>query len=297
MNRLMAMRALVNAADGGGFAAGGRTLGLSRAQISRQVAALEAQLGIQLVTRRTRTFSLTPQGRDYVERARAILVDVGAADQAAQPAADGVTGLLRVTAPAALGRQILGGLAANFMAHHPRLRLSLRLEERFVDAEETGYDVLLAVRGGVNEGAARRLAPLNQTLAAAPAYLSAHGRPQVPADLGSHRLLHCGGDDSEPRWSLRGAGGAESFAIAPALRSNGPEAVREAAIAGLGIALLPLYVIADALAEGRLARVLEGFEPAPLGLYALEPVGRRPASAARAFVAYLAAEFARRPFG
>ena len=297
MNRLEAMRALVSAADGGGFAAAGRALGLSRAQISRQVAGLEAQLGVRLVTRRTRTFSLTEAGRSYVEQARTILADVGAADRAAQPGGDGVAGLLRVTAPAALGRQVLGGLVANFMTDHPRLRLSLDLAERFIDAEEMGFDVLLAIRGSGDHRDAKRLAPLPQALAAAPAYLAAHGRPQIPGDLGNHRLLHCGGDDAEPRWSLRGAGGTESFAITPALRSNAPEALREAAIAGLGIALLPAFVIAGALAEGRLSRVLEGFEPAPLGLYAFEPAGREPSRAARCLVAYLAAEFTRRPPG
>jgi DNA-binding transcriptional LysR family regulator len=272
-------------------------LGLSRAQISRQVAGLEAQLGVQLVIRRTRTFGLSEAGRSYVERARAILADVGVAEQAAQPAGDDVAGLLRVTAPAALGRQVLGGLVASFMANHPRLRLSLDLKERFVDVEETGFDVLLAIRGSGDHGDARRLAPLPQALATSPAYLAAHGRPQVPGDLGNHRLLHCAGNGAEPRWSLRGAGGTESFAITPALRSNEPEALREAAIAGLGIALLPAFVLAASLVEGRLVRVLEGFEPTPLGLYAFEPAGRRPSHAAQAFVAYLAAEFTRRPPG
>ncbi len=298
MNRLEAMRALVSAADGGGFAAGGRMLGLSRAQISRQVAGLEAQLGVRLVIRRTRTFDLTDAGRNYVEQTRAILADVGAADRAAQPAgSNGVAGLLRVTAPAALGRQVVGGLVANFMAEHPRLRLSLDLNERFVDAEEMGFDVLLAIRGSGDHGDARRIARLPQALAAAPAYLAAHGRPRIPGDLGKHRLLHCGGDGAEPRWSLRGAGGIESFSITPALASNAPEALREAAIAGLGIVLLPAFVIAGALSEGRLIRVLEGFEPKSLGLYAFEPARRKLSRAAGAFVAYLAAEFARRPPG
>lgn len=239
--RVRAMLSFVQAADHGSFAAAGRNLGISSAAVGKNVAGLEAALGVRLMNRSTRSLQLTSEGRAFLDRARDAIdaldlaIDTVAA-QRAEPA-----GRVRISVSNAFGHRYLLPLLPGLVAKHPRIVPELDFDDRQVDIVRDGYDI--AIRGGHIEDSSlvsRHVCDLLTVLVASPEYLKKHGTPARPDDLQQHRLIavrYLNGTVS--RWNMKRAPGKATEAFAPepaAVVVSDPLAAVEAAVAGLGIA-------------------------------------------------------------
>jgi DNA-binding transcriptional LysR family regulator len=293
MDRLAAIRAFISVAEEGGFSAAAQELGLSKSAASRQIAALEEALGTQLLKRSTRSVRLTDPGYAYLERCRAVLADLDEADRVVAALQNEPKGLLRINAPMSFGVSHAAPAVADFMLRYPDLQVALILNDRFVDPYEEGFDVTLRI-GELEDSslAARKLAQIEMGLFASPSYLEKHGRPRGPDDLRSHWSLHYGRPTGQVDWALRG-GATHSVPIRYRLCSNNGDALRIAAAAGLGIALIPAFLVRDELTSGALVPLLDGFEPRPINLYAIYPPTRFLAAKVRVFIDFLAERFTR----
>ncbi|MGB7206537.1 MAG: LysR substrate-binding domain-containing protein [Anderseniella sp.] len=298
MDRFEGMKAFVTAVDEGGFAAAGRKLGQSRVQVSRSMMALEAHLGTQLLTRSTRTMTLTEAGQVFLQRARILLRDLEEAEAATSDMTGNIKGLLQINAPSAFGVSYIAPAVIDFMALHPEVKVSLIVNDRFVDPHEEGFDVTLSMgEAEPSNLIARRICPIRRVMCASPAYLETQGRPRVPADLKNNAILHLGLMSNDLSWPVRGMTPTSRLAVTPLMCSNNGEALKIACLAGKGIALLPAFIVADNLANGELLPVLEGFEPAPIILHAIYPPDRFRPAKTRAFIDFLAARFGKNPPG
>jgi DNA-binding transcriptional LysR family regulator len=284
MDKLAATKTFLLVAVEGGFARAATELGLSKSVASRQISALETALGARLLHRTTRRVGLTEAGQAYHDQAKSILAALEAAERSLLTATGELSGTLRIAAPTAFGASRLAAALASFMGRHPLLTAEATLTDRAVDLGEEGFDLALSIVGPDRDPAPfQRLAPIETGLYAAPEYLAKRGRPQSPGDLLNHAGLALGARTQI--WRLRGS--AEPIAIDIRLASNTASVVKEAALAGLGIAMLPSFVVAEEAKQGRLVRLLDGFEPKPAALCAEYPAGRIPPAKTRLFVEHL----------
>lgn len=277
----------VRAADLQGFAAAGRALGISASAVGKNVARLEQQLGVRLFHRSTRHVRLTEEGTLFHQRCRRILDDLEDAQAMLQSAVAMPRGRLRVSLPV-IGYRFLLPMLPAFRARYPEIELELDFSDRMVDVVEEGFDIV--IRSGALEDSplvARRLGPFRFLLVAAPAYLAARGTPQQPADLAQHACLRYQFATSGKieDWKLQGL----PERLPTALVCNNMEAMRGAAIAGMGIAWMPDFLAHDALARGDLVQVL-ATQPREQGQFsALWPSSRQLSPKVRAFVDFAAA--------
>lgn len=293
MDRLDGMIAFVAVAEAGSFTTAAEKLGLSRALVSKRVAALEMALGARLLNRTTRQVSLTGAGSEFLERCRGIVGAFEEAATAVQRQRLDPAGSLRVNAPMSFGILHLAPALVDFMRSYPRLQVQLALTDRFVDLIDEGFDVAVRI-GRLKDSSlvVRRLAPARRILCASPAYLA--GRPPIahPCDLLQHRCLHYGYLASGTTWQLRGPEGDHRVAIVPAFCANNGEVLMQAAIEGLGIVLLPTFLCGEAVGAGRLARVLPAYQPPEIAINAIWPSNRMLPAKVRAFVDFLVERFA-----
>lgn len=258
--RVRAILSFVQTADSGSFAAAARTLGISSAAVSKNVAGLERALGVRLMNRTTRTLKLTSEGAAFLEQARVALdaldaaVDTVAA-QRVQP-----SGRVRISTSAVFGRDHVMPALPSLLARHPALSVEVDFDDRRIDLVREGYD--LAVRGGqIGDSAlvSRPVCRLNMALVAAPAYLARRGSPRTPQDLKQHQLItrrFLGGQIS--RWTFRSAHGGLSTIEPEAaiLTLSAPEALVQAALLGMGIAQVGVHLAWPHLRTGALKIVL-----------------------------------------
>lgn len=292
MDKLASMRAFVRVVESGSFAGAAREMGMTRSATNKLVVNLETDLGAQLLQRTTRRVSPTAMGLAYYDRCRNILAEVEAADLAVAQLQAEPKGLLRANAPMSFGMAHLAPALAEFMGRYPELQVQLHLSDRFVDPIEEGFDLTLRIATTAETGAltARELAPIRRVLCAAPAYLQRFGIPEQPQDLHDRPCLQYGfGSD---RWKLSGPGGDYTVALRPRLWANNGEVLREAALQGLGIALLPTFIAGECLATGRLQVVLPEYCPSALTAYAVYPSNRYLSTKIRLLVDFLVERFA-----
>lgn len=262
------------------FRAAAQSLGLSNATVSKAVTRLENRLGVRLFHRTTRTLSLTPSGQALVGRAAALLGDAEAAEEAARSEATGPHGLVRIAAPMSFGVRHVAPALPELLAACPGLAIDLRLSDATIDLVEAGIDI--AIRIGTLADSAlkvRRLADIEMLLCAAPAYIARQGAPATPADLASHACFSYSNAAQPDRWRLIGPKGIESVVQprGPFTVDNG-DAMVPALIAGLGIALLPDFIVGAELATGKLVRILPDWTAPHTGLHLVMPsAGPRPA--------------------
>jgi DNA-binding transcriptional LysR family regulator len=238
MDRIEDIRLFLRVLDLGSISAAARTLDLSPAVASQRLKRLEAALGVRLLQRSTRQLKVTPEGAALAERGRPLIEDLEALTSDLGRAAEEVTGTLRVTLPAAFGRQFISPLLPEFLARHPRLRLSIDLSDAMLDLVAEGFD--LGLRIGTLEDSnliARRLADNRRLLCASPGYLERRGVPKAPGDLEQHDcLLMAGAKGPRDRWTLLSPDGSETTVrVRGPVESNTGVVVRDAAHAGLGI--------------------------------------------------------------
>ena len=287
------IRTYVRAVETGSFTAVAAEQGQSQPTVSRQIAALEAHLGVRLLQRTTRALTQTDEGRAYYAHARAMLDAAEDAAAAVRPGAAGVAGTLRVAAPLAFARLHLMPRLGRFLALHPALRTDWVLGDRPVDLVGEGVD--LAVRiGAVTDQSliVRRLGETRRVTVATPGYFAAHGIPVTPQDLTGHDCVVYTGLSTMDEWHFAGPDGeAIIVRVSGRVRVDASEGMRAAVLEGLGVAVAPTWLFGDEVEDGTLTRVLRDHEPAPLPISAVYPSRRLVPPRVRAFAEFLAAEF------
>lgn len=277
-----------------GMSAAGRELGLSPAVISKRIRRLEEALGVRLLQRTTRQIALTEAGQGFYARVVSILASVEDAQAWVASGAAAARGLLRVSAPTSFGRMHVAPHLGPFLDAHPGVRIDLVLSDSFVDLVAGGFD--LAIRIGElpdSSLVAKRLAPNHRVLCASPAYLARHGMPEAIGDLARHTLVTHNAD----HWRLEGPQGVETVRVEGRLRTNSSEVVREAALAGLGIALRSTWDVGPDLKAGRLVHVLpEWTGGRRIAVHAVYPSRRHLEQKVRVFIAHLTELYAPSPY-
>ena len=297
MDKLVSIRAFTKVVEQGGFAKAGRELHLSRSAISKYVIELEEELGVQLLHRTTRSAAPTESGQAYYTRCLAILAELEEADLAVTRLQAEPRGVLRVNAPMSFGTLHLGRAIADFMARHADLKIQLILSDQLIDPVQEGFDVTLRIAELASSTlVARKLVPANRVLCAAPSYLARRGTPLHPSDLRRHDCLAYGYLATGNQWKLTGADGDHWIEIPWVLCSNNAETLRDAAVNGRGIALLPSFIAGADLQQGSLVGVLSGYKAPALFLYALYPPTRHLSLKVRLFIDFLVERFGNRPY-
>lgn len=298
MDKFAAFRAFVAVVDAGGFASAARQLGLSRSAVSRMVMALEDDLDAQLLNRTTRVVAPTATGRAFYARARAATEAVAEAERAVTDTHAAPRGEMRINAPMSFGTLHLAPAVADFLATHPQVRIQLELNDRFVDIIEEGVDLAVRIWEPREDSTFvdHRIADARRVVCAAPDFLRRHGVPLTPEDLRGLPCLHYGNLAGGNRWRLSGPGGSHGVEVSGPLCSNNAEALRDAAVKGLGLALLPTFIAGADLQAGRLATVLNDYQAPPLTLCAIYPPSRHLSPNVRSFTDFLIERFGGRPY-
>ncbi len=297
MDKLTSMRAFARVVDTGSFSEAARSMRLSRSAISKYILDLEADLGVQLLHRTTRSAAPTDNGRLYYERCVAILADIDEAELTVSQHQAAPRGTLRVNAPMSFGTLHLGKAIAPFLAKYPELSIHLILSDQQIDTVQEGFDLTIRIADMSDSSLiARRIVPANRILCASPAYLEAHGAPKHPNDLRTHALLSYDYLGTGAQWKLTGKDGDHWLNVRARLVSNNAEVLRDAAIGGEGIALLPTFIAGPALRSGALHSVLTSYRAPQLSVCALYPPTRHVSMKVRAFIDFLVERFGDKPY-
>ena len=293
MDKLGDMAAFVRVVEARTFTQAAERLGWSKSVVSRRIAELEDRLGVRLLNRSTRRLSLTEAGQAFYERCARILADVDETEAAVSSLHTEPRGLLRVNAPMTFGMLHLAPAISAFLDRFPDVEIDLVLNDRFVDLIDEGFDLALRI-GDLADSSlvARRLAPCLRVLCASPDYLARCEEPATPAGLTDHDCLLYSNIPNSDVWRLTDSGGTDHVVrVRSRLRVNNGDVLREAAAAGLGITLLPTFIVAEAIADRRLRPILCDYRPPPTVVHALYPHNRHLSTKVRAFVDFLAERF------
>ncbi len=279
------------------FSEAARRLGVSKSRVSKAVARLEGDLGVRLLHRSTRSLSLTEVGEAYFEHCDRILEELSLADTAISRLHQEPRGKLKISAPVAFSTMHVASALPDFMACYPDLTVDLTISDRLVDLAEEGYDIALRISREPGQNlVARQLAPIRRMICASPAYLARRGMPLAPADLVRHNCLSYTFLDTQEVWHLKGGDGDVAIPVAGTLRINDDEALSQAVLGGLGLAMLPTFIVGRDLQEGRLVEVLPGFVPTERFIYAVHLPNRHLPPKVRAFIDFLLARFGPTPY-
>ena len=267
------------------FTQAAQSLGMQKSTVSRRIALLEERLGVRLLNRTTRKLRLTEVGQAYYERCRQIMLDFAEAEQAVMQLQQAPSGLLRITAPIEFGQLFLGRVLGEFMRQYPQISAEVELTSRDVDPLEEGVDIAIQV-GQPRDSTliARKLFESRRRLCASPSYLAQHGTPRTVQELAGHRALHLP-VDSPRYWPLLG----ENITCQRVLACNNITLAREAALAGAGIAALPVMISEAAVQDGELIELLPEARLPTGELYAVYPSRRFQAMKVKAFLDFLIA--------
>jgi len=296
-SRLAALRDFAVLARRLSFRAAADELEIDATVLSRRIARLEVRLGVRLLHRTTRRVTLTEAGAVLQARADDLLTRLADAEAEVSRYAAEPTGTLRLAMPNVFGQRWIAPILPEFMARHPALRLELSFGDRMVDLVEQGFDAAIRI-GALDAGGdlvVRKLATNARVLCAAPAYLAAHGTPRHPRTLVEHRTLHFAPLLGGAVWRLRGSGGVVEVPITPVLRADNIEALRHAALAGLGIALIATSVADEDLAAGRLVPILTDWRLPESDVSIVYPNAPFVPRKVRALVAFLSERFSAGP--
>ncbi|MBS0375747.1 MAG: LysR family transcriptional regulator [Proteobacteria bacterium] len=297
--RLDDIAAFTAVIETGSVSAAARRLGVAKSVVSKRVAELERELGATLLKRTPRSVVPNERGRTFYDRARAILAALDEATTAVQDPDGELRGLLRIAAPMTFGTMYLGGLLWPLLRSHPALEVAIDLDDRVVDLLGSGYD--LGIRIGPLADSSligRKLADMPRVLCASPAYLERAGSPASLDELPRHDCIGYAHLAAGQVWSFQPARGStepRSVRVQSRFVANNGELMRGAAIAGLGLVLLPEFIVAQALRDGELVRVLPGCRPLPSAMHALYPRDRQGSPRVRAVVEQLLAALRPRP--
>jgi len=277
------LQTFVEVAEAGGVSPAARRLGVAKSIVSRRLLRLEAELGTQLLARTTRGAALTEAGSTFREYAARICVEMDMARDAIFPSGE-LRGLLRIAAPPTFGITHLAPILAEFAQRHPQLQVHTRYSDRFVDIVAEGFDCAIRVGYLADSNLiARRIAPLHGRLVASPSYIAQHGAPETPQQLTAHEALMQGTE------SWRFIDGEKTITVHPQgrFKADNGIAIVSAALAGLGIAALPDFLIDEHLRSGALIQVMAGYPAPEGGIYVVRPSAQHPARKIRVLIDFL----------
>ena len=295
MDKLTSIQVFTAVAASGSFSTAARELGLSTAMVSKHIKRLEDDLGVRLLNRSTRRSSLTEAGSDFFARCANILRELEDAEQNVKSLSGEVRGELRISAPATFGAQFLMPAIIDFKRDYPRINVNLRLGPQTLNPLEGGYDIAIhAGDASLSDSSlvARKLGSFEMQICASADYVARAGTPQQPRDLAKHNCLIFQSDTATTEWLLRGPDDEEySVAVSGDMYSNQGNALRIAAVAGMGVIRLPDYLLADDLQAGRLLRLLPDFTSPERAVFALYPHREHLPAKVRSFIDFLASRF------
>lgn len=286
----------VQVVDYGGFAVAGRALGIPKSKLSRRIALLEDRLGVRLIQRSTRRFSVTEIGQTYYEHCKAMLVEAETAQESIDATRAKPCGIVKLSCPPALLHAHVGRMLADFMVLNPEVTLYLEASNRRVDPVGEGVDLAIRVRQPPIESSdlvMRVFSDRCQSLVASPGLIASLGLPESPATLAQWPSLSHGAPQDEHTWILLGPGNAQATVRhTPKFISNDMIALRAAAVAGIGVVKIPAMFIREELANGSLVHVLPEWTPNREIIHAVYPSRRGLLPSVRALIDFLAARFA-----
>jgi DNA-binding transcriptional LysR family regulator len=285
----------VQAVDHGGFAPAGRALSIPKSKLSRRIAMLEERLGVRLIQRSTRHFAVTEAGQTYYMHCKAMLVEAEAAQEAVDTLKAEPRGVIRMTCPTPLVHAHVGVMLADFMARYPHITVQMEATNRRVDLVSESVDVALRVRPAPLQNsdlAMRVLADRVQCLVASPSLIQRYGFPAAPAELSNWPSLGLGTLQQNHSWVLHGPDSAQvTLHHTPRFVTTDMIALRNAALAGVGVVQLPIVIARDQLAAGLLVRLVADWAPRPEIIHAVFPSRRGLLPSVRALIDFLAERF------
>jgi DNA-binding transcriptional LysR family regulator len=297
MLKLDGIGAFMATAEEGSISGAARRLQLPKSVISERLAGLEKALGAVLLRRTTRKLTLTEDGAAFLERAGRILGEIEDATAEIAERRGELRGPLRISAPVTFGHMHLGPALYPFLAVHPGIALTLDLDDRRVSIAGEGFDAVLR-NGAIDDSrlVVWKLAPSRRLLVASPAYLASFGTPASVAALEAHRGIYYTNRGAADWRFIQGNGEAVVVRGAVAFRSNNGTMSLDAAIAGLGIALLPTFIVGPSIKAGRLSRIDLGLQPEPEWIYLAHAEGRKPSAKLRVLADHLKQAFGDPPY-
>ncbi|WP_413989637.1 LysR family transcriptional regulator [Labrys okinawensis] len=289
MDRLDAIRLFLRVVERGNFAAAAREAGIGQPAVSKQIAALEAHLGAQLLRRTSRSMTLSEAGQTFYEAALRLVADYDAAASLIGRGQSSPSGLVRVSTSPVFGRLYITPRLPEFFACYPDVAVELSASERMINLVEEGIDVGIRIGNFADSSLiALRLASTPIITVAAPAYLEAHGVPASPAELERHSCVIFALRGEPRAWEFKTAAGPLVHHPQGNFRTGDAEQVRAAVLAGLGLAQVPAWLFAPEIASGAVRVVLRDFEPGSFAISAVHTAGRRLPTRARVFVDFVA---------
>lgn len=289
MDKLSAINAFILVVERGSFAAAARALGLSRSQVNRQVISLEDNLGVQLLNRTTRSVSVTPAGDTYYRRARAIVMELKETESSIQIEQEEPKGEIRINAPQSFGVRHLAPALVEFLKLQPNISVQLALSDQFVDPVADGFDVTLRISERKDNPSLieHEIIEAKRVLCASPEFLRSNPLPDHPKELAHLPCLHYGNLPTGNYWRLIREEEVVDVRVNGLLCANNADVLADAAVAGLGIALLPVFIANKDLKSGRLVKILEDFAPPKIYLSMVYPPSRHLSSRIRLFVKFI----------
>ncbi len=302
MDTLTGMRLFSRVADTGSFSAAGRVIGLAPSSVSRQISALENNLGTQLFNRTTRKLHLTEAGEIYQHHIERILSDIDEANSAVSLLQEEPRGTLRINIPVVFGRRYIASTLPEFLQKHPELSVELQVTNHFVDLIEEGSDLAIRVGGLTNTTfIARKLVGIRRLLVASPRYLETAGVPKLPEDLSSHNCLQLHVTLGERLWRLENkeTGKKTDVHVRGNMRSNNSDTLNTAMLNGGGIALLPSWVVGRDVQRGDAVEIMSDYianvQDMDTAVYAVYPYTRNLSAKVRAYIDFIAEKFKAEP--
>lgn len=271
---------------------------IAKSAVSRRLKELEAHLGVELFHRTTRKLKLTETGRAYYQQCIRILDDLAEVEMSTSQAHGNIKGGLRVALPSSFGVAHIGPAISDFLRDYPDIEFDLDFNDREVDLMQDGFDLAIRIaRLPDSSLIARRLAPIRRVICASPGYIESHGNPHHPTALVTHRTLAYSIPRNVERWPLVDSKGNQiRVKLKPFLRGTSGEFLRDAAVAGNGIALLPSFLIYQEIARGELIQIIPEFSAPEINAYAIYPQTRHLSQRVRTFVDFLSKRFEGQPY-
>lgn len=294
MDRLTSMAVFVKAAETGSFATAAAALGLSSQMVGKHIRFLEERYGMRLINRTTRRQSLTEAGSAFYERSKAVLVEAEAAEALAASLLATPRGKLKINAPVSFGVHRLTPMLARYLRQYPEVHVDLTLSDRIVDVVDEGYDAVVRIAPLPDSRLiARALAPYRLVACASPAYLAERGMPARPEDLAAHECLGFAYWARPPmsEWEFTSTQGTHVVRVTSRFSINNGQALRSAALAGVGIIHQPREMLDEDLASGRLVQVLPDYESPSRPMHLLFAPDRKPTPKLRSFIDFVVATF------
>lgn len=289
MSRLEDLEAFIHIAETGSLTKAARHLNRSLQAISRSLAALEEDVGVQLVHRSTRHCALSEAGEAFLRRVKPALAEIAEARLEVADRRTAPSGTLRVGAPVLFGPDFLVPIIAEYMKAYPQVEVDLQLTDSFTDLSGEGLDLVVRIADLPDSGLqGRRLGTLRRVVFGARAYFDQHGRPEHPSELRQHACIVRTVDQLPGQWAFQIGGKRRAVGVRGPFRTNTMAAIYSAVSAGLGIGYSPMWQIRHLLETGQVETILEDFEPKPVPIHALWQENRLPPAKVRAFVDFLA---------